>query len=298
MSVFIIEGWSDDANLRTVFPHIKTIVTNGTRVNNRVKSQIQECFDNGENIFILSDPDEAGDHLCGMIQKEFTGLKRLLVDPEKASFFTGKRIKTGIEYMSKSYIRELLVPILLQEELFQGVRHFTGIKNSPENLLILEEATNDIVRTFVEKNDIPLNPDLYKAKAKHGIHDEVSVYMPLAEILEDLEAVSKIKVTEMSNVEIIENKEQFEALTKEGVVLVDFFAQWCGPCKMIAPSLENLASEGFKVVKVDIDVQEALKEEYDIMSVPTMVFLKDGKEVQREVGFRPEDSLREILKSI
>lgn len=90
----------------------------------------------------------------------------------------------------------------------------------------------------------------------------------------------------------------FKGLTKEGVVVVDFYATWCGPCKMLAKSLEELSSEGFKIVKVDIDAQEALKDKFDIMSVPTMVFLKDGEEVKRETGFRPAQAIKEIIESL
>jgi thioredoxin 1 len=89
----------------------------------------------------------------------------------------------------------------------------------------------------------------------------------------------------------------FKGLTKEGIVLVDFYAPWCGPCRMLSRSLGELA-EDFNIVKVDIDSQEALKEKYDVMSVPTMVFLKDGEEVKRETGFMPAEAIREILENL
>lgn len=82
-------------------------------------------------------------------------------------------------------------------------------------------------------------------------------------------------------------------LVKEGVTVVDFFATWCGPCKMLAPVLEELESDrsDFKIVKVDIDKEEALARSYGVMSVPTLILFKDGKEIAKKVGFMPKELL-------
>jgi len=83
--------------------------------------------------------------------------------------------------------------------------------------------------------------------------------------------------------------------TKE-LVVVDFFAEWCGPCQMLSPVLESLAPqyEGkLKIVKIDIDNSQDLAMEYKVVSVPTIVFLKDGQEVDRVVGFQSADSLKQ-----
>ncbi|MHC1684448.1 MAG: thioredoxin [Clostridiaceae bacterium] len=93
---------------------------------------------------------------------------------------------------------------------------------------------------------------------------------------------------------LVGNEFETEVIKKEGVTLVDFFAVWCGPCKMIAPVLEELSTEmagKANIVKVDIDQQSHLADEYRISSVPTMVIFKDGKEVERIVGFQPKQSL-------
>ena len=81
----------------------------------------------------------------------------------------------------------------------------------------------------------------------------------------------------------VSTPEAFAQETQTGVVLVDFWATWCAPCRAIAPSLEKL-SESIKVVKVETDKNPALAQQYRITSLPTFVVLRDGKEVARKVG--------------
>lgn len=92
-------------------------------------------------------------------------------------------------------------------------------------------------------------------------------------------------------------KDNLDELVKEGLHVVDFYAEWCGPCKMLAPVLESLEDK-INVIKVDIDKFEKLAFDYRIMSVPTLVFFKDGKKVREEVGFMDEDELIEIIDSL
>lgn len=91
----------------------------------------------------------------------------------------------------------------------------------------------------------------------------------------------------------LENSNDFNELVKEGDVLVDFFATWCGPCQMLGPVLEDIEEhvERIKVVKVDIDEFEDLTKEHGILSVPTMEVYKDGKLVRKEVGFHSMDDI-------
>ena len=89
-----------------------------------------------------------------------------------------------------------------------------------------------------------------------------------------------------------------EVLDHKGVVLVDFFATWCGPCKALTPIVDKLSEEmsgKVKIVKVDIDENSALATEYRVMSVPTMKLFKDGEVVETLVGSRPESELRDKL---
>lgn len=93
----------------------------------------------------------------------------------------------------------------------------------------------------------------------------------------------------------IENQQQFqnEVLESKLPVLVDFFATWCGPCKMIAPTLEEIAGEreDFKICKIDVDQLPALAQEYKIMSIPTLIVFKDGKPGAPALGARPKQSI-------
>ncbi len=83
-------------------------------------------------------------------------------------------------------------------------------------------------------------------------------------------------------------------LNYEGVVLVDFWATWCGPCKMIAPVVEEVSKEvsNARFVKIDVDENENLANKYQISSIPTLMIFKNGTPVDTLVGFMPKDSLK------
>lgn len=90
-----------------------------------------------------------------------------------------------------------------------------------------------------------------------------------------------------------------EVLNSGDVVLVDFFAEWCGPCKMIAPSIEELSSEmsgKAKVFKLDVDKTPDIAQKYGIMNIPTIMIFKDGKAVDKIVGFQPKHVLKGKLE--
>lgn len=96
------------------------------------------------------------------------------------------------------------------------------------------------------------------------------------------------------------NKAEFEQITKEGVVLVDFFATWCGPCKMLSPVLEELAEDvkgKAEIVKVDVDQEGDLAMRFGIMSVPTMIIFKDGEAVKQIMGYQPKQQLLSVLEA-
>ena len=87
--------------------------------------------------------------------------------------------------------------------------------------------------------------------------------------------------------------DNFEEATGKGKVLVDFWAAWCNPCRMVAPVIEQLAEEfngTVTVAKVDIDSESALAARFDVMSIPTVLILKDGVEVKRIVGAEPKET--------
>ena len=95
------------------------------------------------------------------------------------------------------------------------------------------------------------------------------------------------------------SKEDFdkEVLQAEGTVLVDFWASWCGPCRMIAPAVEKISEEhpDVKVCKVNIDDEQELAIKYGVMSIPTLMVVKNGEVVNTAVGLRPKEEIEELL---
>ena len=85
----------------------------------------------------------------------------------------------------------------------------------------------------------------------------------------------------------------FDELIQEKI-LVDFYANWCGPCKMLSPILEKL--EEVKVLKVNVDENPELARKYGVMSIPCLILFDKGKELKRNVGFIPENKLKEFVK--
>lgn len=92
-----------------------------------------------------------------------------------------------------------------------------------------------------------------------------------------------------------------EVLNSEKPVLVDFWATWCGPCKMIAPIISEISEEfnnKVKVGKVNVDEEKELAIKYRISSIPTLVIFKDGKIAKTLIGFRPKEEIKEVLNNI
>jgi len=92
-------------------------------------------------------------------------------------------------------------------------------------------------------------------------------------------------------------KESLDDLVKEGIVLVDFYADWCGPCKMLSPIIDSLASSrnNIKVAKVNVDELSSIARNYSVMSIPTLILFKNGSVVDKKVGFVPEVLLNEWI---
>ena len=88
----------------------------------------------------------------------------------------------------------------------------------------------------------------------------------------------------------LEKESDFDNLI-QGNVLVDFYANWCGPCKMLGPILEEV-SDLIQIVKVDVDNFEEISKKYRVMSIPTIVLFKNGEEIKRNVGFIDKNTLK------
>ena len=96
------------------------------------------------------------------------------------------------------------------------------------------------------------------------------------------------------------NNQNFEeeVVKSEKVVLLDFWASWCGPCKMLSPTVDEVAEEignAVKVGKINVDEESDLASNYQIMSIPTLVVIKDGKEVKRSVGVISKEEVKKFV---
>ena len=88
-----------------------------------------------------------------------------------------------------------------------------------------------------------------------------------------------------------------EVLDYKGTVLVDFWADWCGPCRMLSPIVDKVATEnpGIKVGKINVDEQQELSAQFSIMSIPTLLVFRDGKKISESIGLIPKEQIEKML---
>ncbi len=97
---------------------------------------------------------------------------------------------------------------------------------------------------------------------------------------------------------IVKNEEEFDQILKDNeAVFVDFYADWCGPCKMVGPIVEELAGErtDVKFIKVNVDDLPEVAERFGIMSIPTLIYFKNGEVAGQTLGFQPKESIAAII---
>ena len=102
----------------------------------------------------------------------------------------------------------------------------------------------------------------------------------------------------MSVLQITKNNFDTEVMNSKKPVLIDFWASWCGPCKMLSPVVDEIAEEttDVKVGKVNVDEQPELARQFGVMSIPTLVLIKDGKVAEQSVGVKPKDTILKMIK--
>ena len=107
----------------------------------------------------------------------------------------------------------------------------------------------------------------------------------------------KLKEEKMAVISINQNNFKEEVQAQQGIMLLDFWATWCGPCSMIAPIVDQVAEEeNIKVGKINIDEERNLAYQFEIEAIPTIILMKDGKEINRQVGFMDKNELKAFLQ--
>lgn len=101
----------------------------------------------------------------------------------------------------------------------------------------------------------------------------------------------------MSTIAITQSNFQQEVISSDKPVLLDFWASWCGPCRMVSPIVDEIAAErtDIKVGKVNVDEQPQLAADFNVMSIPTLIVMKNGKVTNQAVGLRPKEQILELL---
>lgn len=110
---FVVEGFNDEKKVKKVFPGAVCVVTKGTRMNGRVKMDVEQALKECDKLFLLTDPDEAGDTLATMVLRQFPFLQRVMLDREQCLCYRNHKLKVGVEHCETDYLKDVLSRYLL-----------------------------------------------------------------------------------------------------------------------------------------------------------------------------------------
>ena len=231
-----------------------------------------------------------------LIRANATQLQTALADNKPALIWVGANgespptdVKKALEAASKDYAGQLHVMIA-------SVRDTPDIK---EQFSVGKRAV--VVGWFdgevVSRRQRPWAGDI------QSLAEQLASLVPPPLTEENDNAMNGIskKEIDMAPVTVTDATFETDVLKHDLPVLVDFWAEWCGPCKMVAPVLEKLAGEyagKVRIAKVDVDANPGLAQAFRIMSIPTLMFIKEGKIVGQQAGALPEPVLRDALEQL
>ncbi len=190
-------------------------------------------------------------------------------------------LRQTLDELARQYAGKALVVTLARSDASQSTSRF-GVRQFP-TLVTVRNGKAVTNQASVRANDLRIHFAYLLGEGP----------MPAARKAEDSEAAPKQMV--QGPVSVREAEFDREVLRADRPVLVDFWAPWCGPCRMVAPTLEALAREqpkALKVVKVNVDENPGLASKYRTMSIPTMIVFQGGREIDRWVGALPEQAIR------
>lgn len=195
---------------------------------------------------------------------------------------------------------KLIIMIVLFIGIIVGINYYINYK-SKEKIFNIKDSTEKAIVEFTQEtvNDNSKNNEYYEM-AKANVSKNKVENTTENIISNNAENVIENNISSNTINEIVyanENTFDEEVYKEERIVIVDFYADWCSPCKMLGPILESIAEErkDIKIVKVNVDENSKLANEFRAYSIPLLVFFEDGKEVNRVAGLRSKEFILDLI---
>lgn len=195
---------------------------------------------------------------------------------------------------------KLIIMIVLFIGIIVGINYYINYK-SKEKIFNIKDSTEKAIVEFTQEtvNDNSKNNEYYEM-AKANVSKNKVENTTENIISNNAENVIENNISSNTINEIVyanENTFDEEVYKEERIVIVDFYADWCSPCKMLGPILESIAEERkeIKIVKVNVDENSKLANEFRAYSIPLLVFFEDGKEVNRVAGLRSKEFILDLI---